>query len=113
LVACRKARVVADWAGAGVTAANVLTFLQAIASARPNLELTVYCDPATVTGATVDAASATGLSANTSFWIEEYGVSTPTVPSAWGPWSLWQYSDTAASPTTPDRLISITVDVTS
>jgi lysozyme len=89
-------RVCVDWEGAGVTAANVVSFLKAVALMRPDLQLTVYCDPATA--ATIDSASATWLKANTSLWIAEYGVSKPTVPAPWTTWSLWQYSDDATNP---------------
>jgi lysozyme len=88
------ARVVADWEAAGVTAANVVTFLQSILAARADLKLTVYCDPAT--GATVDAGSSAWLHANTSLWVAEYEAASPTVPGTWGTWSLWQYSDTGS-----------------
>jgi lysozyme len=87
-------RVVADWEAAGVTAAQVSTFLQTIQASRPDLQLTVYGDPATLA-----AASGTWLPANTSLWVAEYGSSSPSVPSnTWSVWSLWQYSDTGTVP---------------
>jgi Glycosyl hydrolases family 25 len=86
--------VVADWEAAGVTAAQVSTFLQTIQVSRPDLQLTVYGDPSTLA-----AASGTWLPANTSLWVAEYESSSPSVPSStWSVWSLWQYSDTGTVP---------------
>lgn len=87
-------RVIADWEASGVTAVQVSTFLQTIQASRPDLELTVYGDPATLV-----AAAGTWLPANTSLWVAEYESSSPSVPSStWSVWSLWQYSDTGTVP---------------
>jgi lysozyme len=87
-------RVVADWEASGVTAAQVATFLQTIQASRPDLQLTVYGDPATL-----GAAAGTWLPANTGLWVAEYESSSPSVPSStWSVWSLWQYSDTGTVP---------------
>jgi lysozyme len=95
-LACAKplegARVCADWEGVGVTAAQAVQFLEAVAQARPDLELTIYTNSSNA-AANIDSASAAWLSASTALWIAEYGVASPSLPlNIWKTWSLWQYS---------------------
>jgi len=85
-------RVVCDWEDDATSPDMVVSFLQSILEARPDLQLTVY------SGATAkDKLGSTKnawLAANTSLWLAQYTTGTPSWAKAtWAQWSLWQYDD--------------------
>jgi lysozyme len=86
-------RVVADHEIAGVTLDDLVTFLQAIQSLRPDLQLTVYSGH--LIKQQLGATRNEWLAENTSLWIAQYTTQPkPSWPTAtWPTWSLWQHTD--------------------
>lgn len=89
-------RVVCDWEDNNTTVAQVISFLKAVQSARPDLQLTVYSGNTAKEKLSSSASDAnnTWLAANTSLWLAQYTTGTPSWPKqVWPQWSLWQYTD--------------------
>jgi lysozyme len=85
-------RVIADWEAVGVNAALVQAFFEAIVSARPDLELTVYSGQSAK--AELGTTRNVWLAQMTSLWLAQYTSGSPSWPAAtWPQWSLWQYAD--------------------
>jgi lysozyme len=94
-------RVVADYEDppheSPPTIDELVEFLQAIQSRRPDLQLTVY------SGNTIKEhlgqTRNDWLAENTSLWIAQFtGRPRPTFPKAtWPTWSLWQFTDQGAA----------------
>jgi lysozyme len=76
---------------------DLITFLQAIQSARPDLQLTVYSG--NLIKDQLGSTRNDWLAENTSLWLAQYTIGQPSWPSAtWPAWSLWQYTDQGTVP---------------
>lgn len=82
---------------------DLIAFLQAIQSARPDLQLTVYSG--NLIKEQLGSTRNAWLAENTSLWLAQYTAGQPSWPSAtWPAWSLWQYTDGGAVPGFGDPL---------
>ena len=80
-------RMVADYEIPDVSLADLLTFLQAIQAARPDLQLTVYSG--NQIKQQLGKKRNAWLAANTSLWLAQYTEGEPSWPTAtWPAWSL-------------------------
>lgn len=76
---------------------DLITFLQAIQSARPDLQLTVYSG--NLIKEQLGSTRNDWLAKNTSLWLAQYTAGQPSWPSAtWPAFSLWQFTDEGSVP---------------
>jgi lysozyme len=76
---------------------DLIAFLQAIQSARPDLQLTVYSGD--LIKEQLGSTRNEWLAENTSLWLADFTAGEPEWPRAtWPAWSLWQYTDAGAVP---------------
>jgi lysozyme len=84
-------RVVADYEIAGISLDDLVTFLQAIRTSRPDLQLTIYSGY--LIKQQLGKKRNAWLANNTSLWLAQYTTGEPSWPTAtWPNWSLWQYT---------------------
>jgi lysozyme len=82
---------------------DLITFLQAIQSARPDLQLTVYSS--NLIKEQLGSTRNAWLAENTSLWLAQFTTGQPSWPAAtWPAWSLWQYTDEGSVPGFDDEL---------
>jgi lysozyme len=76
---------------------DLITFLQAVQSARPDLQLTVYSG--NLIKAQLGSTRNDWLAENTSLWLAQFTDGRPSWPSAtWPAWTLWQFTDEGTVP---------------
>jgi lysozyme len=76
---------------------DLITFLQAIQSTRPDLQLTVYSG--NLIKEQLGSTRNDWLAKNTSLWLAQFTTGQPSWPSAtWPAFSLWQFTDEGSVP---------------